>query len=303
VVLSVVLFLLIGLALLWCVIVAHTAWMLTHPPRRTYATAVARGRAGDPGELPVPRRFEEWTLSSGGLEFPVWDIPGDTPEGPVVVLTHGWGDSRLGALQRLEGVCPAASRVIAWDLPGHGVSRGICRLGTSEVGHLIQLVDSLGPPVPTVLMGWSLGAGASIGAAPRRAHIVGVIAETPYRLAPTPARKVLRARRLPWRATLAPAFALLRVLLGARISDSAFDRKGLARSVEVPLLVLHGNLDEICPVEDGKDIAGAAPRGSIAVIDGGSHNRLWSDPPQRAACERAVQGFLREIAAVRVRMP
>jgi len=70
--------LLVGLATFWIACVGGAAWMLTHPPRRTYASAVARGRPGAPDELPNGGRvYESWLLSSRGLSLPVWDMPGD----------------------------------------------------------------------------------------------------------------------------------------------------------------------------------------------------------------------------------
>src|SRR5689334_9666437 len=119
-----------GLALLWCAAVAYTTWMLTHPPRRPYAAAVARGRPGDPGDL--DRAFESWSVRSRGMDLPVGDVPGDDAAGPVVVMTHGWADSRVGGLVRLPSILPVASRVVLWDLPGHGEAPGTCRLGTVE---------------------------------------------------------------------------------------------------------------------------------------------------------------------------
>src|SRR5438105_2541012 len=100
--------------------------MLTHPARRTYASAVARGKPGDPSELGAALEFSAWGLKTGGLELPVWDIRGEREDGPVVVLTHGWGDSRIGALARLGAVAATASRVVAWDMRGHGEAPGIC---------------------------------------------------------------------------------------------------------------------------------------------------------------------------------
>ncbi len=44
-----------------------------------------------------------------------------------------------------------------------------------------------------------------------------------------------------------------------------------ARSLEVPLLVVHGGRDESVPVEEGRLIAGANPGSSLLVIDRASH--------------------------------
>lgn len=286
-----VILLAIGLALLIAAMILYTARTLTCPPRRTYANAVARGRPGDPSELASPHTFDCWSFRSGRHEFPVWDVPCDNPDGPVVILIHGWADSRIGGLARLPFLSSAASRVILWDLRGHGDAPDICRLGTAEVDDVTALIDHLQLKAPPVLFGWSLGAGVALAAASRAA---AVIAESPYRFADTPARNVIRARGLPWQLTLQPALALLNLRFGGRLSRSRFDRARLAMEAPCPILILHGELDEVCPIEDGRDIAAAA-HARLAVIPNGHHNDLWTDPDLAARCAEHVQVFLEGI--------
>jgi pimeloyl-ACP methyl ester carboxylesterase len=287
-----------GLAILWVVAVASTAWMLSHPPRRTYASAVARGRPGDPGEL--GRRFTSWVFHSRGLGLPIWDVPGDAPDGPIIVLTHGWGDSRIGGLSRMPALLPLASRLVLWELPGHGAAPGWCRLGTAEVDDLRGLIGAVSEQAagcgkqPVVLYGWSLGAGVSIVAGCGDSRVAAVIAESPYRLAATPARNVLRARGLPHSMTLKPALVLLAAAVrnGTNFSPDRFDRAAHAARLRCPLLVLHGQDDAVCPVEDGRAVARASPLGQIMEVAGAGHNDLWTEPLAAAECRRTVEGFL-----------
>lgn len=283
---------------------AYTGYALTHPPRRTYASAVAKGRPGTPAEIPgAPREFQAWQFESRGRRLPVWDIRGDAhpADGPTVVLTHGWGDSRVGALARIASIAPFCSRLVAWDMPGHGESRGTCELGTHEPDDLIALLDRVREPGSRlILFGWSLGAGVSIAAAARgvqsrRARIDGVIAEAPYRHAWTPAANVMRARGLPHRWNIPPVFAMLGLELGVGPTWSwrgGFDRAALAAKLECPLLVLHGAEDDISPVEDGRQIAAAAKQGTFCPIAGAGHYGLWTEAPFAAQCVEAVRPML-----------
>lgn len=286
--------LLTGFAILWIAGVAFVAWILTHPVRRTYAGAVSRGRPGDPSELPGrPRKFEQWTLESRGLNLPVWEITGEQPSGPVVILTHGWGDSRIGGLIRLGPLLPLASRIILWDLPGHGEAPGISKLGTDEVDDLLALIERVRPE-RLLLYGWSLGAGVSLAAASRinaPVQLLGVIAESPYALAQTPALRVARSRGLPASMLIVPAFLILRTVIGRGLMPRAFDRRRSASKVRSPVLVIHGDADEISPIQDGREIA-AACSGTLVEIPGGGHNDLWSVPLYTNPCVAGIEAFM-----------
>src|SRR5690606_2429099 len=171
-----------------------------------------------------------------------WDVP-VSEGGPVVVMTHGWASSRLGALRRMPPLVEAgAGRLIAWDLPGHGEAPGASTLGLREPEALVALMEELrrqGERRPIVLYGWSMGAGISIAAAAGEARGEGalgadvamVIAEAPYRLAVTPAAAVLRERGVPPLGRLRPALAVvgLRAGGGALGGWRRFDRMELAR--------------------------------------------------------------------------
>lgn len=283
----------LGLLLLYIGIVAYTAWMLTHPPRRTYATALARNRPGEPTELDSPRQFETWAFRSRNLELPVWDIKGDAPSGPVVILIHGWADSRIGALARVPHLVPLASRILALDLPGHGEAPSITSLGTAEVDDILALIEHIGPESRPILHGWSLGAGIALAAAARSDAVAGVIAESPYRFAHTPARNVLRARGYPYRLTLPTAQGIMNARFGGGLSKARFDRAAHAARVSCPIMVLHGACDEVCPIDDGRAIARAA-NAQLVEIPTGRHNDLWTAPEHAAAAADQIRDFLAE---------
>lgn len=296
-ILGLALLLLAGLIAGIVILSAYTAYTLTHPPRRGYAFALARGVPADPGELRfidddgterIGARFEQWTFRSRGRDLPVWDITGCDPDGPTIILTHGWGDSRVVSLYRAPALLRIARRLIVWDLPGHGESPGRCSLGVHEPADLVALVESLpASSGPIVLYGHSLGAGVSIEAARRLGdRVAAVIAESPYRVPFTPARNVMRLAKFPYRVNLPLALAVIR---------PRFDRAEQARGVRAPLLVLHGEMDAVCPLEDAKAIADAAPSGRIAVIPGGGHVDLFTEARFAGEAEAAVRGFLGEV--------
>lgn len=344
-----------GLAVYVAALVAFIAWMLTHPPRRGYAWAVARGVPGDPSEVLLthdrgargPRpAFEVRTLSIAGRATAVWDIPGDDPDGPIVIVTHGWGDSRVVMLSRLPWLMPVCSRVVMWDLPAHGDSAkgGVCALGASEPAALVELMceiarerhapgasDVLAANPGILLVGFSLGAGVSLAAAAElsrpegackpRAELAGVIAEAPYRVPLTPARNVLRLRGLPNRCVPNVALALLGTAIEQRIAGARWgkgqwpaepaavrgtadpgdraaakfeDRAALVARLPAgcPLLVIHGDRDEVCPLEDGRAIAKSARDGRLAIIEGAGHLDLWTNAATAARAGAQIAEFV-----------
>jgi len=287
----------IGLGLFWAFLVGYTMYALTHPPRKTFAWAISRNKPSDPSQRSEPVAFEQWSFTSRGLSFPVWDMPGQTRSGPIVIFTTGWSDSRLGALDRLDAFLPWASRIIAWDMPGHGDSPGICTLGAKEANDLLRLIQIISEQddSPIVLYGWSLGAGVSIEAAARTdVPIAAVIGEAPYQWPWTPARSVLRLRNLPWRSNLRPALALLGLAFLGDPFWKRFDRVALAARLTCPLLILHSEHDEICPVNDGRAIAANASAHLFVELHACTHNDLWSSPDRETANE-AVAAFLQDI--------
>ncbi len=277
---------------------------LTHPKRVTFATMVAYGMPTSPMDL--GHAFEDRTLKAGdGTPIVAWLVAGGDAAGPVVVKTHGWADSRFGMLTPLQAVVGVSSRVWMYDLRGQGESPApASRLGTTEVEDLLCVLEEVhreSPDRPVVLMGHSMGAGISIAAAARAAkeperygHIIGVIGDGGYRLGMQPIEGYARANGLPMFPFM---FLIKRHLSFWYCSDAAFDRVGHAKGLKCPLLMLHGDLDPVCPVGAAKEIVEASPKGKLEVFEGAGHQDLYMREPDRY--EALVQGFVKAVAAGR----
>jgi len=288
----------LGLVFYWLWLVFSTVRSLTRPPRKTYAWALARGIPGDPGECDEHYPFETFSFRAKHGDIECWRIRGQQPDGPVVVMTHGWGSSKQGGIKRLAGVVPSASEVLLWDLPGHGDSAGRCALGTNEHHDLCALIQTIPVGKPVVLYGWSMGAGISLCAAIESdadTDVVAVICESPYIHAITPARNVIRLQGFPTRFNLPPALWWVGFRNGIGPRWHGFARDQIAGQLRQPVVVYHGEQDPVCPWTDGQTIAKSAERGRFELVRDAGHNNLWTDTRFSAQSCEIVRGCLESI--------
>jgi uncharacterized protein len=279
----------------WIIAVLYTAWSLLHPPKRTYAWALHRGIAGDPSELDEPLKFESLTIQSNNQSLHAWNIQGLNTEGPRILLVHGWGSSSIGALKRIPHLAHHASEIITLDLPGHGQSTGTSQMGATEHADLDALLSSFDDSKPTIVYGWSMGAGIALrfGREYKDQHdIRAVIAESPYIHAQTPARNVINLRGLPTKLNLKPAIMLMGMLKGVGPSWTGFARDQIAKDLQVPLLLIHGTDDPVCPLADAQEIQAAAPDSTLIEITSAGHNNIWTVPDFTGTAIEAIKKFI-----------
>lgn len=274
----ILLFLVAG-AIVFIGLAASFAWEALHPRRRTTAYAIARGLAADPEE--IGWAHEAWTLDRpDGARLPVWEITGAAGESaPVVIMLHGWGESKIDSLARARPWMTVASRVVVYDLRGHGEASGSAsRLGDGEEDDLLALIDRLCAK-RILLFGHSLGATIALFAAAKLAaelsrgvSVDAVVAVAPYRVVHTPIRNRLRMMHLPGRPVTDATMALLR-LVGVRQRDVV----AATAKVNARVIVVHGTLDQISPIDDGRAIAHAATNGELLTIDNADHFTILQD--------------------------
>jgi pimeloyl-[acyl-carrier protein] methyl ester esterase len=248
----------------------------------------------------------------------------DVGAGPPVVLVHGWSLSSA-AFEADAAALARRHRVIAPDLRGHGKSgAGAFSLG-DLAADLAALFERLGLE-GAVLAGWSLGAQVAIAALPRmRARIARMILvagtprftqgpDWPHGLPPQ-AVEVLahRLRRDPARAVArffegmfadgeldeAGRQRLAALRASMPVPDPAAAQAGLAIlahedlrpalcAVDVPVLLVHGERDPVCPPGASRAMAEAIPGARLALLPGAGHAPFLARP---GALAEAVLSF------------
>jgi pimeloyl-ACP methyl ester carboxylesterase len=290
-------FVILLIVALVCLIAAGTVailWSMRYPPRKTYAVAIARGLATTPAEAGFAD-YREFTFSfHDHTHTIVWDIAADGPADVAVIITHGFGDSRYGALTWAGLFRNAAGRIILYDLRAHGDSTATHGgYSALERDDLIELVRGLDLPQRVVLFGYSMGAVICISAAGVLPGVAGVIADGAYRKPMEPVIGHLRQQRYP-------AYPMV-WLVDAHLNFwwrgyRPFDRVEQARRLNCPLLLLHGTDDEVCKLASARAIVRAVPDAQLVEFPGGGHLNL-AEVDRRRYIE-AIEQFVESLEAV-----
>jgi len=286
------LLILFGLALAIIVVVGEL-WlirMIRRPPRRTLGAALARGYPTAPEDVQLEGEAVQFRLPDDHTTEG-WVLTGGDPAGPIVVMSHGWASGRYGLLIKAPLLAPFASRVVVYDLRGHGdASAPMTTMGPREVDDLLAIVDQVRPTDEpersAVLFGSSMGGVISMAGAARAGDkIEGVITEAPYRTLAHPLAGQLRRRHSPPWPFVPLTVAHMRFWVKG---FAAFDPDGHASQLRCPLLILHGDADTISPHAHGQQIANSAVDAELVTFAGAGHSRLHEhdDVSYREALER-----------------
>jgi pimeloyl-ACP methyl ester carboxylesterase len=216
------------------------------------------------------------SIASEGQNLAVWAW-GD---GPVVVLAHGWG-GRAGRFSAMAAALLAGGfRVVLFDAPAHGASEGRQASLPQFARALTEVSRELGPVHG--LVGHSLGGAAvslaiSQGLNPSRAVLLAPPADV-YVFSHAFAEHL----RIPPRAR-----SRMRQNLESRlrISWDELHIPTLARTMSIPVLVVHDRSDPDVPYEHGAAIAGAWPGAELLSTNGLGHRAVLRD---RAVVQRTV---------------
>jgi fermentation-respiration switch protein FrsA (DUF1100 family) len=227
---------------------------------------------------PPPAGVEErWIATEDGRRLHAWYVPPRGP-GPVLLWSHGNAGNIDSRRDLLLALAARGLGVLAYDYRGYGKSDG----SPSERGVYLDasaafdgLVARGTDPAAIVCFGESLGGAVSIEVATRRRCGAVIAVSTFTRLA-----DVARRHYGP---------------LGSLAGDR-FDSLTRIPRVSGPILVAHGDQDEIVPFALGERLFAAAPPPKrFFRIGGADHN----DALGRPGLLDAVAGFAREAVAGR----
>lgn len=221
----------------------------------------------------VPPDLQTWTLDAAGQT-----LRGFTGgSGRTVVLVHGWAGRAADWRHLAVDLIAAGWRVVAPDLPAHGMTGG--RTTTMfELGD--ALADVLRHERPDAVVAHSFGF-------PTAMRAIEVGADPPDTLiALAPGRTMRHAlQRFAQRSRLRPALTdELRRAMEARFGDDIWDVLDVDRflpELSSRGLVVHDTDDADITIDDGRHIAEHWTVASFVATHGLGHRRILRDPTVR----------------------
>lgn len=216
-----------------------------------------------------------------------------------VVMQHGHTSRKDGPLKYASMFWERGCHLLLVDARYHGESGGdFGTYGYYEKYDLIKVIkyfrERTGlPPARTGLLGESMGAAISTQAAGLNPGIGFLILDSPY---------ADMIREITYRGVIVygkPLIVLMPLTFRLAAWRASFDPRDVspekyARSIHVPVLMIHAKDDEVIPVSHSQDVFQAIPdaRKEIHITDWGSrHCRSVNDRPLEY--KRIVYEFLR----------
>lgn len=253
------------------------AGALLHPTRRS--------------ELPVrPNNCENRDYRSTDVTLRGWACSAEGPRRGAIIFLHGIADNRGSAVGTILRFTAAGFDVIAYDSRAHGTSEGdVCTYGYLEKADLRRVIDGLAPG-PVIVIGTSLGAAVAIQAAAEDQRISGVVAAEVFADLESVARD--RAPRLMPEGMIREAFAIAEER--GRFRVGAVSPEMAARSIRVPVLLIHGERDAETPPNHSRRVFDALPGlKQLLFVTGAGHNQSLHKPETWNVIDRWIADVVR----------
>ena len=299
------LMLLAALLALLAIVVRMMTQMLLRPPRMTDGKAAYVLKRLSPGDLGLHFERFDFSVRDEATRQPLsiagWWIPHPAAGGKCVVLIHGYGDAKVGAIAWAPMWHSLGFLILEIDLRAHGESGGrYTTAGYFERHDLNQILDQLRAARPNdtrtlVLFGISLGAAVALGAAETRDDLAAVILDCPYTEYSHAVAAHSRVQNLP-----APSLIPLVLRLAQRISTARFDEVrpiDLIRKAKCPVMAIVGECDPFVSSNDAALLEKAVaarndPRSRFWKVADALHTQCITPDPEEY--RRQIEAFVQD---------
>jgi hypothetical protein len=286
------------------------ARLLLRPARMSDGKAAYLLKRLSPGDLGLHFQTLEFEVRDDHSQKPIklaaWWIAHPAARGKCVVIIHGYGDAKVGAIAWAPMWHELGYHILAIDLRAHGESEGReTTAGYFERHDLNRILDQLCAARPAdtrtlVLFGISLGGAVSLAAAETRENIVAIVLDSPFTQYSHAVRAHARRMNMPFPKLIPWSIRLAQSLSGARFDDvRPID---LLTRVRCPIMVIAGGCDPFLPAEDLSLLEATMARRTDGVsrfwkVPEGEHVLSISTDPE--AYRERIEAFLKDVLALR----
>lgn len=215
----------------------------------------------DPLRLGI--RYQDVEFSSWGRILKGWLIEG---KGPTLIMIHGWGANSQVFIPLIYQLAPAGYRILAFDVSNHGRSQDYhpttIKTFVEDIHSAIKFMGN-----KPVLIGHSMGAASSIIAGNQEEKVRAIVA-----IAPFCSTQEIIARKM---GTLVPNTLKRKVLEEleriAEVNLNDFSPCNFICRRRLPVLLIHGELDETVPPEDSLRLKERCPDVEVEKISDEDH--------------------------------
>ena len=212
----------------------------------------------------------------GGNHLAGWYLA-STNNAPVIIILHGWGASSNLMLPLAVPLYQSGFNILMLDARNHGQSDAEGQSSLPRFAEDLHIAIKHIQTQPqrhngqVVLMGHSVGAGAVLYEASQRRDIAAVISLSAFAHPDWVMRRQLKRFPLPG-VMVTGILKYIQVIIGVSFANIA--PMNTACKIECPVLLVHGDKDELVPVSDAYAIQHNCNNKPIhlLLIDGGGHN-------------------------------
>jgi pimeloyl-ACP methyl ester carboxylesterase len=246
---------------------------MLQPPRRS------------PRPLPaalVPRA-EDVSIPGRRFLLKAWLLRPAGATAGTVALVHGWG-SDAGRMASLgTHVIARGMKALLVDLPGHGRTGPVSRYNAALMIEDLKAVrDWIAKredlrDLPAAIVGYSFGGLGSYVAASRDTRWAALVVLAAPLGPMAAARLYLDGKGLPGRFMDGMVRRSFTRAVG--VDPDSFDAARNLSAIRVPVMVVHGENDEVVPVSHAEEVRAAVPDGlgTLLRVPGANHSAVLVD--------------------------
>lgn len=268
-------------------VVQQSAAQLLNPPRTQPSQT--------PSDFGLTAETVQITVD--GLNLAAWYIPPtEAVNGAALIYVHGFGGNRGALLEQVAAMYEAGYGALLLDMRNHGESdAAVTTWGYNEANDVLAAYNFLltrpeVDPVRIGLVGKSMGGAAVVRAAAQLPDLAVLVLESTYSSFEENLPRIVGLTRVP-------GFLASQVLNQMEAQSGVplmeINSVQMVARLDVPLLVIHGERDQLVPVAQSEAIFAAAnePKRLHTIPQAGHLNIFTVDPD---TFTQQMQTFLAE---------